>query len=40
MLWYNDLDSVKAIREGQRETVTGTSTRLMRLVRSADDSLT
>ena len=39
MLWYNDLDSVKAIREGQRETLTGTSTRLMRLVRSEEESL-
>ena len=39
MLWYNDLHSVKAIPEGQRETVPGTNTRLMRLVRSGDDSL-
>lgn len=37
MLWYNDPDSVKAIRQGQRETVSGTNTRLMRLVRSDAD---
>ncbi len=33
MLWYNDLDSVKAIRDGQHETMR-TGSRLMRLVRS------
>ena len=33
MLWYNDPDSVKAIRDGQYETIKGTN-RLMRLVRT------
>ncbi len=35
MLWYNSFDSVKAIREGQHETTTG-SGRLMRLIRSGE----
>ena len=34
MLWYNDLDSVRAIRDGQYETLR-TGSRLMRLVRTA-----
>ena len=33
MLWYNDLDSVKIIRDGQYETHNQTN-RLMRLVRA------
>ena len=33
MLWYNSPDSVKAIRDGQYETINGTS-RLMRLIRT------
>ena len=33
MLWYNDLDSVRVIRDGQHETVR-TRSRLMRLVRT------
>jgi hypothetical protein len=34
MLWYNDPDGVKAIRDGQYETVQGgANQRLMRLVR-------
>ena len=36
MLWYNDLDSVKTIRDGQYETNNRRS-RLMRLVR--DDAV-
>lgn len=34
MLWYNDLESVEAVRNGQHAAMTGTNTRLMRLVRS------
>lgn len=37
MLWYNDFDSVEAIREGRLEPANEQSTRLMRLVRSHDD---
>lgn len=35
MLWYNNPDGVKAIRDGQHETVHGgANRRLMRLVRT------
>jgi len=33
MLWYNNPESVKAIREGRMENTTPSHTRLMRLVR-------
>jgi hypothetical protein len=33
MLWYNNPESVKAIREGRIEGSTSERTRLMRLVR-------
>ena len=38
MLWYNNPESVKAIREGRLENTT-TRTRLMRIARSTSDSL-
>ena len=37
VLWYNNPDSVEAIRKGRMETSTGT--RLMRLVRTEEPTL-
>jgi len=34
MLWYNNPESVKAIREARMENTTPSRTRLMRLVRT------
>ena len=38
MLWYNNPESVKAIREGRLEN-TSSRTRLMRLARTSDNRI-
>ncbi len=37
MLWYNNYESVEAIRQGRLEDASEQNVRLMRLVRSHDD---